>query len=63
MRINDITKTKTIQAKNSEKYEPTIYYKDIETTPCHLDSQSKHNINHTEEVITGSEQAQLSPNK
>ena len=45
------------------KYEPTRYYKDIETTPCHLDSQGEHNINHTEEVIIGSEQGTMFPTK
>ena len=44
------------QTNTSEKYEPTKYYIDIETTPCHLDSQGEHNINYTEEVVIGSEQ-------
>ena len=47
----------------SEKYEPTKYYIDIETIPCHLDSQGKHNINHTEEVTIGSEQGTTFPTK
>ena len=47
----------------SEKYEPTIYYKDNESIPCHLDSQSEHNINHIEEVIIGSEHGTTFPTK
>ena len=49
----------TSQTNTSEKYEPTKYYIDIETTPCHLDSQENHNVNHTEEVIIGSEQGTM----
>ena len=48
----------TSQTNTSEKYEPTKYYIDIETTPCHLDSQGEHNINHTE-VVIGSEQGTM----
>ena len=46
----------TSQTNTSEKYESNKYYIDIETTHCCLDSQGEHNINHTEEVIIGSEQ-------
>ena len=53
----------TSQTNTSEKYEPTKYYIDIETTPCHLDSQEEHNINHTEEVIIGSEQGTTFPTR
>ena len=51
------------QRKTSEKYEATKYYIDIETTPCHLDSQGEHNITHTEEVIIGSEQGTTFPTR
>ena len=53
----------TSQTNTSEKYEPTKYYIDIQITPCHLDSQGEHNINHTEEVIIGSEQATMFPTR
>ena len=53
----------TLQTNTLEKYESTKYYIDIETTPCHLGSQGKHNINHTEEVTTGSEQGTMFPTK
>ena len=51
----------TSQTNISETYGPTKYYIDIETTPCCLDNQGEHNINHAEEVIIGSEQATLFP--
>ena len=51
----------TSQTNTSEKYETTKYYPDIETTPCHLDNQGEHNINHTEEIIVGSEQGTTFP--
>ena len=53
----------TSQTNTSEKYEPTKYYLDIETTPCHLNSQGEHNINHTEEFIIGSEQGTTFPTR
>ena len=51
------------QANTPEKYEPTKYYIDIETTPCCLDNQEEHNINHTAEIIRGSEQGTTFPTK
>ena len=57
-----INKTMMSQTNTSEKYEPTKYYIDIETNPCHLDSQGEHNINHTE-VIIGSEQGTTFPTR
>ena len=53
----------TSQTNTSEKYEPTKYYLDIETAPCHLDSQEEHNINHTEEAIIRSEQGTTFPTR
>ena len=53
----------TSQTNTSEKYEPTKYSLDIETAPYHLDSQGEHNINHTEEVIIGSEQGIMFPTR
>ena len=53
----------TLQTNTSEKYKPIKYYIDIETTPCHLDSQGKCNVNHTEEVIIGSEEGTTFPTK
>ena len=35
----------------------------METTPCQLDSQSGHNVNHAEEVIVGLEQGTTFPTK
>ena len=58
-----MTKTMTPQTNTPEKYEPARYYIDIETTPCYLDNQREHNINHTEEVITGSEQCTMFPTR
>ena len=49
------SQAKTSQAKILENYEPTKYYKDIETTHCQLDNQDEYNINHAEEVIIGLE--------
>ena len=51
------------QTNTPKKYEPTKYYIDIETTPCHLDNQGEHNTNHTEEVIIGSEQGTMFPTR
>ena len=42
-------------------YDPTKYYVDVETAPFCLDYQRKHNINHTKEVIIGSEQGTTFP--
>ena len=42
---------------------PTKYYRDIENTPCQLNSQNEYNINHAEEVIIGSEQGTTFPTK
>ena len=53
----------TSQTNTSEKYEPTKYYLDIETVPCHLDTQGEHNISHTKEVIIGSEQGTMFPTR
>ena len=53
----------TSQTNTSEKYEPTKYYIDIETIPCHLNNQGEHNINHTGEVIIGSEQSTTFPTR
>ena len=36
---------------------------DVETTSYYLDNQKEHNINHTEEVITGSEQGTMFPTR
>ena len=52
-----------LQTTTPEKYEPAKYYIDIETTPCYLDNQREHNINHTEEVIIGSEQGTTFPTR
>ena len=49
--------------KTFESYEPTKYYRDIETTHCQLNNQSEYNINHAEEVIIGSEQGTTFPTK
>ena len=57
------SKTKTSQAKHFENYEPTKYYRDIETTHCQLDNQDEYNINHAEEVIIGLEQETTFPTK
>ena len=46
----------TPQTNTQEKYEPSKYYMDVETAPYCLDNQKEHSINHTEEVIIGSEQ-------
>ena len=51
----------TPQTNTPEKYEPTKYYIDIETAPCCLNNQRENNINHTEEVIIGSEQGTTFP--
>ena len=46
-----------------ENYEPTKYYKDIETTHCPLDNQDEYDRNHAEEVIIGLEQGTTFPTK
>ena len=51
----------TPQTNTPEKYKPVKYYIDIETAPCCLDNQREHTINHTEEVIIGSEQGTTFP--
>ena len=53
----------TPQTNTQEKYEPTKYYMDVETTPYCLDNQKEYNINHTEEVIIGSEQSTIFPTR
>ena len=57
------SQTKTLPTKIFENYEPIKYYKDIETTHCHLDHQDEYDIDHTEEVIIGSEQGTAFPTK
>ena len=52
----------TPQTNAQEKYKPTKYYIDVETTPYCVDNQREHNINHTE-VIIGSEQGTTFPTK
>ena len=39
-----------------ENYEPKQYYKDIETALCQTESLDEYGVDHTEEVIIGSEQ-------
>ena len=46
-----------------ENYKPIKYYKDIETVHCQLDNQDEYSIDHTEEVIIGSEQGTTFPTK
>ena len=58
-----LTKMKVSQAKTSENYEPTKYYRDIETPPCQLNSQEEYNVKHAEEIIIGSEQGTTFPTK
>ena len=53
----------TPQTSTQEKYKPTKYYMDVETAPYCLDNQKEHNINHTEEIITGSEQSTTFPTR
>ena len=53
----------TPQTNTPEKYESAKYYIDIETIPCCLDNQREHSINHTEEVIIGSEQGTTFPTR
>ena len=50
-------------SKTFENYEPTKYYRDIETIHCQLDNQNEYNINHAEEVIIGLEQGTTFPTK
>ena len=54
---------KTLQSRTFEDYEPTKYYRDIETTHCQLDNQNEYNINHAEEVIIESEQGTTFPTR
>ena len=53
----------TPQTNIQEKYKPTKYYIDVETASYCLDNQREHNINHTEEVIIGSEQGTTFPTR
>ena len=46
-----------------ENYEPTKYYRDIETTHCQLDNQDEYYINQAQEVIIGSEQGTTFPTR
>ena len=46
----------TPQTNTPEEYEPTRYY-------INIDNQGEHNINHTEEVIIGSEQGTTFPTR
>ena len=52
----------TPQTNTQEKYEPTKFYIDVETTPYCLDNQREHTINHTE-LIIGSEQGTMFPTR
>ena len=53
----------TPQTNSQEKYEPTKYYIDVETTPYCPDNQREHNINHTEEFIIEPEQGTTFPTR
>ena len=53
----------TPQTITLEKYELAKHHIDIETIPCKLNNQREHNINHTEEVIIGSEQGTTFPTR
>ena len=44
-------------------YEPNQYYKDIETTLCQSERLDEYGIDHTEEVVIGSEQGTTFPTK
>ena len=46
-----------------ENYEPNQYYKDIETTFCQSERLDEYGIDHTEEVVIGSEQGTTFPTK
>ena len=46
-----------------ENYEPSQYYKDIETTICQSERLHEYGIDHTEEVVIGSEQGTTFPTK
>ena len=46
-----------------ENYEPSQYYKDIETTFCQLEKLDEYGIDHTEEVVIGLEQSTTYPTK
>ena len=46
-----------------ENYEPNQYYKDIETTFCQLEKLDEYDIDHTEEVVIGSELGTTFPTK
>ena len=46
-----------------EGYDPIKYYVDVENDPFCLDCQRRHNVNHIEEVIIGSEQETVFPTK
>ena len=56
-----LAKTKTLSTKIFENYEPIKYYKDIETAHCQSENLDKYGIDHTEEVIIGSEQGTTFP--
>ena len=47
----------------SENYKPNQYYKDIETALCQSENLDEYRIDHTEEVIIGSEQGTTFPTK
>ena len=51
------------QTNTQERYEATNYYIDVENHPYCLDNQREHSINHTEEVIIGSEQGTIFPTR
>ena len=59
----DKTKDQPKVTKIVENYEPIKYYKDIETANCQSVNLDEYSINHTEEVITGSEQGTTFPTK
>ena len=46
-----------------EIYQPNQYYKDIETALCQLENLDENSIDHTEEVVIGSEQGTTFPTK
>ena len=46
-----------------KNYEHNQYYRDLETAPCQSENLDEYNIDHTEEVIIGSERGTTFPTK
>ena len=46
-----------------ENYEPNQYYRDIEMTLCQSENLDEYGIDHSEEVVIGSEQGTTFPTK